>query len=209
MPPQPVSAGSYEHGSVRDALRQATGTIHERLHQLPALRRLAGGSMSRGDYIALLRQFLAFHFVIEDRLAQGPTLSVHGIDIAERRRSGALLADLEALDAPATLPQPPAFCDLPIPPSAAAAMGYLYVSEGSRLGGLALARSLDGLLPPGDVAGRRFLLGYGPQHGRMWRALCDAIETLGAADDARSAMIAAAVEAFIVFERHVGTASPT
>ncbi|MEO3471022.1 biliverdin-producing heme oxygenase [Roseomonas sp. CAU 1739] len=204
MPQQAATAGARDDGVARDALRHATGAIHERLHRIPALRRLAGGSISRSDYILLLRRLLAFHLVIEDRLARGPALVVHGIDCAERRRSGQLLDDLDALGAPAGTLPPLSLGDLPIPTSAGAAIGYLYVSEGSRLGGLALSRCLDGVLPPGGAGGRSFLLGYGAHHGRMWRALCNAIESLGATDEARSAMVAAAMEAFLVFERLVG-----
>jgi heme oxygenase len=184
----------------RDALRGATDAIHQRLHRHALLQRLADGSISRSGYIALLNHFLAFHATIEDRLGRGPDLAEHGIDLAERRRSPLLLSDLALLGAPATIAPPPVLRTLPVPGSAAAAIGYLYVSEGSRMGGLALARSLDGLLAPGSVAGRSFLLGYGPRHGAMWRDLCDTIERVGAADECRGAMISAALRAFSVFE---------
>lgn len=185
--------------SVRDALRLATDAIHQRLHRHPVLQRLADGSISRSDYVALLRRFLVFHELIEESLRGGPDLATHDIDLAERCRSPLLRRDLTALGAPA-MTAPPALQGPRIPGSAAAALGYLYVSEGSRLGGLALARSLDGLLAPGSAAGRSFLLGYGPRHGAMWRALCDAIEGLGAADESRDAVVSAALEAFILFE---------
>lgn len=186
--------------SVRDALRIATDPIHQRLHRHPVLQRLAEGSISHAEYVALLRQFLVFHVLIEDGLRRGPDLAAHDINLAERCRSPLLRQDLAACGAPVAMAPPVTRRGRCIPGSAAAALGYLYVSEGSRLGGLALARSLDGLLAPGSVAGRSFLLGYGPRHGAMWRGLCDAIETLGAADESRNAMVSAAIEAFTLFE---------
>lgn len=189
--------------SARDALRLATDAIHQRLHRHPMLQRMADGSIVRSDYIALLQQFLVFHELIEERLRGGPDLAAHGIDLAERCRSPMLRRDLTDLGAPAMTARP-ALQGPRMLGSAAAAIGYLYVSEGSRMGGLALARSLDGLLAPVSVAGRSFLLGYGPRHGAMWRALCDAIEGLGAADEGRDAMISAALEAFILFETCIG-----
>lgn len=164
------------------------------------LQRLADGSISRRDYVALLHRFLTFHDAIEDRLIRGPDLTQHGINLAERHRSPLLRSDLAALGAPTMIARPTAIQSLLVPKSAAAAIGYLYVSEGSRLGGLALARALDGLLAPGSMAGRSFLMGYGQRHGAMWRDLCNAIERMGAADEGRDTMISAAVGAFILFE---------
>lgn len=189
--------------SARDALRSATDAIHQRLHQHPLLRRLADGSISRCDYVALLHRFLTFHEVVEDRLSRGPDLADYGIDLVERRRSPLLLGDLAALGAPAAMAAAPVGQSWSAPGSAAA-LGCLYVSEGSRLGGLSLARALDGLLAPGSVAGRSFLLGYGPRHGAMWRDLCDAIERIGAPGEGRDTMISAAVETFGLFEICVG-----
>ncbi len=195
MPQHPVPGRS-----ARDALREATDAIHQRLHHHPALSRLADGSISAVDYAALLQRFLVFHESIEGRLSGGPDLLQHGIDVAERCRSPLLRRDLAALGA-AAMPSPPlAARILPVPHSAAAAMGYLYVSEGSRLGGLSLARALDRLFASGTVAGRSFLLGYGARHGAMWRALCDAIEQLGAMQEGRDGMVHAALDAFTLFE---------
>jgi heme oxygenase len=185
---------------MREALRHATDATHQRLHGHRLLARLADGTISRPDYALLLRQSLAFHAVLEDRLERGPALDLQGIDLVARSRSSLLQEDLAALGVAVPPVAPPAPRELAVPGSAAAALGYLYVSEGSRMGGLAMARSLDGLLGPGSPAGRRFLLGYGPTHGAQWRALCDAIEAEGHAPESRDAMLAAAVEAFLLFE---------
>ena len=141
--------------TARQALRQATDAAHERLHHLPAFASLAAGSIDRGDYIALLRRLLGFHGAVEAALAAAPCLRPFGIAIEERRRAPLLEADLDAMDAAPGLAAPA----LVPPSSAAAAMGWLYVVEGSTLGGRHLARGLDGLLGE-DVAGRRFLLGH-------------------------------------------------
>ena len=98
-----------------------------------------------------------------ERWRGAPSLRPFGIDLAARRRSALLLDDLAFLGAPAApLPAPPV---LPALRSAAQALGCLYVTEGSTLGGRELARRLDHLLPPGSDAGRRFLLGHGARHG--------------------------------------------
>ncbi len=182
-------------GTCRDALRAATGELHERLHHVPAFAALAAGRLTRDDYIAMLRRKLGFHRAVEAGLATAPDLSPFGISPAERRRVPMLEADLAALGADAVVPIAP----IPAPGSAAGAMGWLYVSEGSTLGGRQLARGLDDLLGQGEP-GRRFLLGHGERHGAMWRDCCAAIERCGADPQRLAAMQAGAVAAFQAFE---------
>ena len=141
----------------RALLRDTTAEIHARLHAVPAFEALAAGTLSLAAYVALLRRLLGFHAAVEAALAAAPSLRPYGIDLAERRRSAALRADLATLGLPEAGPL------APLPPlgSAARALGCLYVVEGSTLGGRQLARGLDHLLPAGAVAGRAFLLGHG------------------------------------------------
>jgi heme oxygenase len=199
------------------ALRTATAEAHLRLHHLPALAPLAEGTITRAAYAALLRRMLAFHLAVERCVSDGPPVQTFGVDIAERRRSPLLLADLAALDAVAgcesaagaadegaavgagaaagaTLPALPAQC------SAAGVLGCLYVVEGSTLGGRELALRLDHLLPAGDVAGRAFLFGHGARHGAMWRAFCAALEACGTDAGRQVEMTDAALATFGAFE---------
>jgi heme oxygenase len=139
----------------------------------------------------------------------------------ERRRAWLIEADLAALGDPVspvasrpaepgpaesrlTEPRPaePGLVErapLPRLDTAARALGCLYVTEGSTLGGQQLARALDGILPPGPT-GRRFLLGHGARHGAMWRGCCAALERCGADPAERAAMLDAAAETFAAFE---------
>jgi heme oxygenase len=179
----------------REALRAATEAAHLRLHAIPVFHALAEGRLGRAAYAALLRRKLGFHAALEVRLAEAPSLAGFGLDVAARRRTHLLRADLAWLGAAAEAPLAP----LPRFATAEAALGGLYVAEGSTLGGQQLARALDAILPPG-ADGRRFLLGYGAQHGAMWRACCAAIETAGASAAPRAAMIEGALATFAAFE---------
>ena len=184
----------------RDALRQATEAIHARLHGLPALQALAEGRIDREGYVALLRRMLGFHRAVEAALAAAPSLAAWGIDIAERRRAWLIEADLAFLGA---APGPAGRAPLPPLGTAARALGCLYVTEGSTLGGRQLARALDGLLPPGE-AGRRFLLGHAARHGALWRACCAALERCGAEPARQGEMLEAATQTFAAFEAWFG-----
>ncbi len=182
-------------GAARAALRAATDAVHRRLHGLPGFMALAEGRLALPDYAALLRRMLGFHAALEARLDLVRGLDALGIDLAARRRTHLLRADLDWLGASAGVPLAP----LPTLRGPAEAMGALYVAEGSTLGGRQLAQALDGALPPGE-AGRRFLLGHGARHGAMWRDFCAAIERCGAEPRARAAMIAGAAATFAAFE---------
>lgn len=183
--------------TVRAALQAATDPIHRRLHDLPGFLALAEGRLDRAGYATLLHRLLGFHRAVEAALAAAPSLEPWGIDPAARRRAWLIEADLLALGAAPAAPSPLA----PLPPldTAARALGCLYVTEGSTLGGRQLARALDGLLPPG-AAGRRFLLGHGEAHAAMWRACCAALEACGADPDRRAEMLDAALASFAAFE---------
>jgi heme oxygenase len=187
--------GGLVGSAARDALRLATEAAHLRLHAIPAFHALGEGRLSRGEYAALLRRKLGFHAALEARLAEVPGLDAFGIDLVARRRTHLLRADLAWLGAA----DEGAGATLPAFAGAAAALGGLYVAEGSTLGGRHLARALDGILPPGPD-GRRFLLGHGERHGEMWRACCAAIERCGAEPAARAEMVAGAVATFAAFE---------
>ncbi len=84
-----------------------------------------------------------------------------------RRRTGLLAADLGDLGL--TMPEPLPFA---LPDRAGADWGALYVTEGSRLGGIMLARGVPETLPA-RYLGAKHLPGE-------WRALLTAIDAAGA-----------------------------
>ncbi|WP_052213560.1 biliverdin-producing heme oxygenase [Belnapia sp. F-4-1] len=182
------------HQTSRLALRTATAAAHERLHHIPVFQDLAEGRLDRAGYAALLRRLLGFHAAIEAVLAAAPSLAHYGIDLAGRRRAPLLRADLAHLGAPAEAPLAP----VPRFAIAAEALGALYVTEGSTLGGRHLARGLDHILPAGE--GRGFFLGHGARHGAMWAACCAAIEACGAEPGGLTGMQAGAAATFAAFE---------
>ena len=108
-----------------------------------------------------------------------------------RRRAGLFASDLDALGAPLAADDP----ELSDVPDTDAALGRLYVLEGSTLGGTLIDRHLTGLPALADVRLRAFSP-YGSETGAMWhafrRATRDRIARGGNAD----AMLAAATGTF-------------
>lgn len=140
--------------SARGALRSATAADHARVDALFSAHDLSN-ARGYGDF--LVAQARA-HLPVE------AALDAYGVeallpDWPERRRAGALIADLGELSR--ALPEP-----LPLPPFVdddAAALGIVYVLEGSRLGGSLLNRSIADHLP------RRFV--GSPARPGSWRNL--------------------------------------
>jgi len=115
-------------------------------------------------------------------------LGARDVGFPWRSRRAALAADLAALGQ--TVPEPLPF---DLPDDDAARWGALYVTEGSRLGGVMLARQVGEGLP------RAYLeSGFGPGEWRDFRQALDA----AAADDAWIVRaVAAAERVFALYEQ--------
>ena len=109
---------------------------------------------------------------------------------AWRERTSALAADLAALggDWPEPLPLDP-------PATAAAAWGMLYVIEGSRLGGVMLARQVGEELPRAYLSARH--------DSGEWRALLAALDAAAEDEAWIDQTIAAARQVFALYGRAV------
>jgi heme oxygenase len=139
--------------SIVAALRSATGGDHDRVDTAYGDFDLAAPD----SYRAFLHAHALALPAAEDALAAVPGLPHF------RARTPLLAADLAALDE--AMPPPLPFA---LPAGDAAAWGALYVVEGSRLGGIMLARTVpDGL--PIAYLGARHLSGE-------WRELLGALD---------------------------------
>jgi heme oxygenase len=119
----------------------------------------------------LARDYYLLHAQADRALAPW-LMSVPGLDYAERRRTPLLKASLRRLGIPtpslATAPRFPAL------DGCAEALGFLYVIEGSVLGGRTILRSLAraGI----DLSGLDFLDPYGPHTAKCWGRFVRVIE---------------------------------
>lgn len=166
---------------VRSALREATGAVHERLHQARPFAALMSRRLDLAGYADLLRRIAAFHFTIAPKLELGDA------------RTGRLARDLDVLGVsawPGQAWRPPG--------SAPARLGWAYVVEGSALGGRVIYRQLDYLFG-NSRDGRRYFEGCSSDRTR-WQGLCDRIEKEGSRPGAIGEMIGAAADAFAMFE---------
>jgi heme oxygenase len=144
-----------------------TRGAHASIESVPSLRRLLSPDLTATDYVATLRHMRAFQGSLEPLLA----LRLNGASGADRLLDGnqlaALDADLAWFRAAPLLPP-----RLPAPGSAAAALGALYVLEGSNLGGRIIGKHVARTLGvrPGSCGSRltRQALPSSPLRPRHW-----------------------------------------
>lgn len=155
-------------------LKAATQPYHRALEQQINLETL---SRSLAHYRQLLQRFYGFYTAAEAQLATLPW-STAGFDWAARRHTPPLANDLLWLgETPATLAALPRCQTLPQLSDIPQALGYLYVVEGSTLGGQLISRHLQQTLPGLQPAGCQFFQRYGTQVGPMWRAFGHFVNT--------------------------------
>lgn len=168
-------------------LRAATGPAHARLEAaLGLVERVADPAERR----RLVARFLALHEGAEARLA--PWLAGQaGLEPDSRMRASLIRADLALLGGAAETRAPPA----PEIGSLGQALGWLYVLEGSTLGGKTIHRALETRRL--DARGLSFLNPYGEAAGERWRAFVAELDRLhrnGATDG--DEVVAGGVEGF-------------
>ena len=168
---------------ILEQLRQHTRDGHDRLE---AQLHLLDEALSATRYEALLVRFHAVWQGLEPRLASRLDRAFW----APRRRLPWLDADLAALGL-----APPAPVAAPELADEAAALGALYVVEGSTLGGRIILRHLDRLgLQPAT-----YFAGYGDATGAMWKGFVARLEA--APPDAAPAILAGARLTFVHLQR--------
>ncbi len=159
--------------SASQALREATAAAHDAVDAAYARFDLT----DRAGYTAFLLAHARILPPIEAVLGAHPTLP------AFPPRTPALAADLATLGV--AMPGPMA---VTIPDDPAAAWGMFYVVEGSRLGGVMLARQVAPDLPHAYLSA-----GHGSGDWRTIRAAIDAADT---GDDWTARAVAAAEQCF-------------
>lgn len=162
------------------ALREGTQDVHEALHHHPLLQGLATGDITLQQWLLALsafKQFYALYEPQERRLSTAPSAPVQLWLDKDFAGQGAIPASprlhFTALD----------LCDT------SSLMAYLYVKQGSTLGGQVISKKLRHSL--GLIGGedQHFFYGYGPHTGEEWKrflsrlaeADADVEETVGIA----------------------------
>ncbi len=187
------------------ALKNATAPLHRRLE---GNLNLLAPSFSPADYLRLMKAFWGYYRPIEARISGVSALHDWLPDIAKRSKLPLLAADLQVLGVDYdALDKLPICTVLPSCTDLAAALGCLYVLEGSTLGGQLISRHFKMLLNLNAENGAAFFIGYGEQTGAMWQTFREVLmaTTIDTVDEA--SMIHAACETFITLEHWLCSAT--
>jgi heme oxygenase len=177
-------------GTAVERLRAATAAVH---HELDGALSITDRLAAPAGPAAMAPRYYALHAIAERAilppLAALPPSAHTALNPGARQRAPAIAAALHQLG----LPVPAPTATLPIA-SLPAALGGLYVLEGSSLGGRLILRALRARGV--DTSGLAFLDPYGEQTGAHWRALLAVLEQELAAEAARAEACEAALATF-------------
>lgn len=183
-------------GGLPARLRHETASLHA---QVEASTGLPGSVRNRAEYVTLLQRLHGFHSAVEARLAHpdwAEGWARLGIDLAGHGRSTLLAQDLGQLGS-AVPARPAVLGDIDSFPGA---LGCLYVTEGSSLGGRIIGPAIRATV--GDVP-TGFFESAGRQHPSPWRALTQALRRFGDEGGDADAVVGGARSTFLAFEAHV------
>jgi heme oxygenase len=185
---------------ILDFLRDQTRHLHEQVERtvdLPARLR------SVAHYASLLARFFGFYAPLEERLAGVGGYDAVGLDLAARRKTHLLRADLTTLGLGAADIDSLARCDdLPVVSDLSSALGCLYVLEGATLGGQIVRRQAPAQLGLTPGSGCSFFASYGERVGPMWQEFCRTLGQYAAATPgADERVVAAAAGTFGSLDR--------
>ena len=140
-------------------------------------------------YAGVLQAFRSVYAPLERALEASPLAAGVVPDLAERRKTAWLDADLDDLGAPAL-----ADVEVPALRTVEQVAGACYVLEGATLGGAVLVRELP------EVP-HRFFTSYGSRRGAMWAGFRGHLRALDERGVDRELAVAAARRTFTLFER--------
>ncbi len=164
-------------------LKFRTRPQHEALHRRGALLLLMRYHLAPETYSCILAKFDAFLATAETQVLAAADDWLAGAGFVRVSRRPDLARDLAVLSEAGVPPPLPGGVVVPksldVPAGLGAALGLLYVVEGSRLGGQVLARRVGGALPAGMRGATHFLGSPGVDVAEHWRRVGVVINTLG------------------------------
>lgn len=188
---------------ILDSLRRQTAELHRAVEENSRLSALVSQEFTLQFYGDVLLRFHRLYHPLERRLSGMPQWRDSPLDFAARPKTARIERDLACLGlAPALQSNLPSdeSEDLAIP-DFPAALGTVYVTEGSSLGGQRIYQSVERVLGLTATSGASFFYGCGPETGPRWRRFCSFLQEQADSLGDQQPIIAAAQRAFTHFRR--------
>ena len=175
------------------ALRSRTQEVHKKLETRVSLDWFGA---SRGNYIETLRTFLGVWEPFDLRLLEAAEMIPSELTLNERLRSHLIKDDLLKLGLSSSeIDEIPRVGSLVPLKSRAEALGALYVTEGSTLGGQMISKKIAEIGVLAD-SGASFFTGHGADTVTYWRKYCCELETLLSTEEEIEEAVAEATRTF-------------
>lgn len=189
---------------IMQALKEQTRDAHNRVEEVSYSTNIMDGTLNLQQYTTIVIANYVFNKAVED--VAYPFLESVGLadrfELKARSKNNLLLADLAHLGINAD--------DIetfyPTIDSAETALGYLYVAEGSTLGGAVIARALAKNTNLATVTNYNFYGCYGENVGTMWKNFIIAMESTAPRINNNQTIVAGGTAAFAFFGRCLQTA---
>ena len=181
--------------SFRQKIKAATQPYHDQTEQLPSR---SVGEFTLDDYRNFLLTSWLFHRSLEQSLAEFLLDSFkEELQWSDRRKTHRLEQDLEELEVDYRLLTPLPFGVNTLPE----ALGAMYVSEGSTLGGMMMKKLWEDHPVIGQHSSFAFLGCYGQQTGSRWKSFVKVLEAAVPHPADEEAAIASAQATFEFYQR--------
>jgi heme oxygenase len=177
-------------------LRAETRDCHNLIESNPLHSAIMDGSVTRDSYQCLLQRMYGVHQCFERWAGSRVEWSQFGFNFEQHRQLPMLERDLIALGAPpdsSRLRQtilPLEHAEFPF------ILGYLYVLEGSTLGGQILSRLITQHLGLQPDSGGAYFNSYGPLVGARWRSCLTLLSDAAARPNFPNGIVQGARDAF-------------
>lgn len=140
------------------ALREATHTVHQALHVHSLLAPLQDDDITLDDYCWCLR---AFHYAYATLPPAHSAFNLPDVPFLAWLAEDMRIHNIEAVALPPVT--------YPVVDSYSKYIGYLYVKQGSTLGGRAISKHLQKILGLVPQRTNHFFAGFGEETGERWK----------------------------------------
>ncbi|WDH82198.1 biliverdin-producing heme oxygenase [Paenibacillus urinalis] len=189
--------------TIMEQLRKETAEEHDRIEQNDYAKAIMNHTLNKADYQAYLEKFYGFILPIEQKIEQLDGVQELGIDMKHRAKSPLLEQDLAYLSS--NRQQVPLCSEIPEIALTEQLLGYLYVIEGSTLGGQVITRKLREHLALEPGAGLSYFNAYGQDTRVAWKELSGIMNSAAEAGANREVIVGTAKETFRLLNQWVNT----
>lgn len=163
--------------SIRELLKEKTLPLHKELENTQLSKNLVSANLTLDEYIKYLKIMKTIHSQIEAKLIEFKEFESKGIKPIQRCRLNLINKDLEILDASLSLEN---MNSLEILENFTfeKAVGFMYVLEGSTMGGSFLAPRLQHFKGNNDEVATNYFLAYGKNTLSMWKEFVAFLDVL-------------------------------